>query len=299
MASRTRKPQTPLRAGAAILAAATAAASFAAGVPAFADSVPGQAVEVRAAYLKTSPRLGWNNIIELVGSGTHMQVLWANRYWLNVQLPDGRTGYITANPYWVQQISAPAAGSASPAAGSASPAAGSASPPPANSGSPTAAAANPAPAFTLPPGVHMDPSITPIAGENASASAKFAAVLQVAQSKLGTPYIWGHNEDRGQYGFDCSNFTEYVFHHALGYLFSTSSKAQFESVGTPVPLSQMQPGDLLFFSDNSNPTGSAHVGIYIGNGQMIQEGGGLGKVGYLSVTTGYWSHHLVAAHRMF
>jgi len=147
--------------------------------------------------------------------------------------------------------------------------------------------------------VHLDPNITPDVPLDASYTQKFAAVLAVAQSKLGTPYIWGHNEDRGQYGFDCSNFVEYVFHHALGYLFSTSSRTQFYSVGTAVPLSQMRPGDLLFFSDNSNPTGTAHVGIYIGNGQMIQEGGGLRQVGVLSVSTGYWANHLVAAHRLF
>ncbi|WP_235587154.1 C40 family peptidase [Ferroacidibacillus organovorans] len=145
-----------------------------------------------------------------------------------------------------------------------------------------------------PPGVHLDPNIVPAAGVNASYAAKLAAVESVAESKLGTPYIWGHNEDRGQYGFDCSNYTEYVFHHALGYLMTTSSKGQYLYVGVKVPLSAMRPGDLIAFDSG------AHVGIFIGNGQMIQEGGGLGKCGYLPLTpTSYWYHHISAVKRMF
>lgn len=145
-----------------------------------------------------------------------------------------------------------------------------------------------------PPGVRVERGFKPIAPLSASLSAKEAAVMQVAQSKLGTPYIWGHNEDRGQYGFDCSNFTEYVYHHALGYLMTTSSKGQYQSVGVSVPPSTMRVGDLLVFLQG------AHVGIYAGNGQMIEEGGGLGKVGYLSVTgRSYWAQHLSAVKRLF
>ncbi|WP_231493356.1 C40 family peptidase [Alicyclobacillus macrosporangiidus] len=147
---------------------------------------------------------------------------------------------------------------------------------------------------SLPPGVTYDASVRPLAKPSASRQAKVNAVLQVAESKLGTPYVWGHNEDRGQYGFDCSNFTAYVYHHALGYKMSTSSRTQAKSVGRQVPVSQMQPGDLLIFNNGS------HVGIYAGNGRMIQEGGGLGKVGYLSVAPGsYWGKHLTAVKRMF
>lgn len=145
-----------------------------------------------------------------------------------------------------------------------------------------------------PPGVRIDWNFRPLASVNSSYAAKLAAVKQVAQSKLGTPYIWGHNEDRGQYGFDCSNFTEYVYHHSLGYLMTTSSKGQYLQVGVPVAKSQMRPGDLLIFEYG------AHVGIYVGNGRMIEEGGGLGKVGYLSIKTrSYWGNHFTVAKRLF
>ncbi|GMA61438.1 C40 family peptidase [Alicyclobacillus fastidiosus] len=148
--------------------------------------------------------------------------------------------------------------------------------------------------FQLPPGVSIDHSIKPLASESASTQAKTTAVLKVAESKLGTPYIWGHNEDRGQYGFDCSNFTAYVYHHALGYKITTFSTKQYTSVGYKEPKSDLQPGDLLSFNDGG------HSGIYVGNGEMIQCGGGLGKVGYLSVKPGsYWYKHLSAVKKMY
>lgn len=147
---------------------------------------------------------------------------------------------------------------------------------------------------TLPPGVQYDQSIRPLAGLSASTSAKAAAVIQIARSKLGTPYIWGHNEDRGQYGFDCSNFIAYVYHHALGYKFSGSSIVQNASVGWHKPVNSYNVGDLLIFENGG------HVGIYAGNGKFIEEGGGLGKVGYLSLSPGnYWNGKITSVRRMF
>ncbi|MDD2421215.1 MAG: C40 family peptidase [Heliobacteriaceae bacterium] len=146
----------------------------------------------------------------------------------------------------------------------------------------------------LPPGVTLDPKINPVAPVTADYQTKFAAILKVAESKLGTPYRWGHNEDRGQFGFDCSNFTSYVYHHALGYKMTTSSQKQYRNVGWVVPKDQMRPGDLVVFNKGG------HVAIYIGNNRVIQEGGGLGKVGYLSVAPGsYWYKHITVVKRMF
>ncbi|WAH37748.1 C40 family peptidase [Alicyclobacillus dauci] len=149
-------------------------------------------------------------------------------------------------------------------------------------------------AGTLPPGVSYDASVNPVAQPGASVQAKENAVLQVAESKLGTPYVWGHNEDRGQYGFDCSNYTAYVYHHALGYKMSGSSQTQYHSVGWSVSKSAMRPGDLICFDQGR------HSGIYAGNGEMIQEGGGLGKVGYLKLAPGsYWYNHISSVKEMF
>lgn len=146
----------------------------------------------------------------------------------------------------------------------------------------------------LPPGTRIDTNITPRASRSASNAAKTAAVLAVARSKLGTPYIWGHNEDRGQYGFDCSNFTAYVYHHALGYVISTASRVQYTSVGWNVPKADVKAGDLVIFNDGS------HVGIYVNNDIIIQDGGGKQKVAYLSIAKNtYWGHHISAIRRMY
>lgn len=146
----------------------------------------------------------------------------------------------------------------------------------------------------LPPGVKLDSNIRATVPLNTNYQTKADAVLSIAESKMGTPYIHGHNEDRGQFGFDCSNFTSYVYHHALGYKMTSSSRRQASSVGWNISRNAMQPGDLLIF-DNGR-----HVGIYAGNNQVIQEGGGLKKVGFLNLAPGsYWSNHLTAVKRMF
>jgi cell wall-associated NlpC family hydrolase len=145
-----------------------------------------------------------------------------------------------------------------------------------------------------PPGCEFDHNIEPTATASQPRAMKTRAVLSVAQSKIGVPYVWGHNEDRGQIGFDCSNFTAFVYHHALGYHMTTSSRGQNRSVGVPVEALDKQPGDLLIFENGK------HVGIYSGNNRAIQEGGGLGKVGYLSVAPNtYWGKHITSVRRMY
>jgi cell wall-associated NlpC family hydrolase len=145
-----------------------------------------------------------------------------------------------------------------------------------------------------PPGARIDKRIQPIAGISSSDGQKQNAVMKVAKSKLGTPYVWGHNEDRGQFGFDCSNFTEYVYHHALGYKISGSSQVQYHSVGVPVSKNNMQTGDLVIFERGG------HVGIYAGSERVIECGGGLKKVGYLKINRGsYWGNRITVIKRLF
>lgn len=145
-----------------------------------------------------------------------------------------------------------------------------------------------------PPGVTIDHKLTPKAAINAAPEDKADAVVTVASDLEGTPFVWGHNEDRGELGFDSSNFVAYVYHHALGYQMSGNANVQQDTVGVTVPKWDMRKGDLLIFGNGQ------HVGIYLGNDEMIQCGGGLGKVGVVSLgPDSEWGKHLTAVRRMY
>ncbi len=84
-------------------------------------------------------------------------------------------------------------------------------------------------------------------------------VIGKAQSYLGLPYVWG-SASPSNGGFDCSGFISYIFgvgrQDVAGYWNSVSK------------VSSPQPGDLVFFQ-GTYKAGPSHIGIYVGNGQMI------------------------------
>lgn len=98
------------------------------------------------------------------------------------------------------------------------------------------------------------------------ASPDTSHVVSLASSLEGTPYVWGGSSTSG---FDCSGLVQYVYSQSGVSLPRTSQEQS--NVGTPVPsLAQAQPGDLLFFAGSDGTASSpGHVGIYVGNGQMI------------------------------
>lgn len=95
-------------------------------------------------------------------------------------------------------------------------------------------------------------------------SQKAQAVINVAKSKLGSRYVWGA---QGPSTFDCSGLTMYAYKHGAGVNIPRVSRDQAKA-GKYVAKSDLQPGDLVFF-DSSYGNTVNHVGIYIGNNQMI------------------------------
>ncbi|WP_088189135.1 C40 family peptidase [Desulfosporosinus sp. FKA] len=87
-------------------------------------------------------------------------------------------------------------------------------------------------------------------------------IIDHAVSLVGKPYIFGGTTLKG---FDCSGFTQYVY-AGSGISLPRTSYAQYAS-GDSVSESNLQPGDLVFFSTYSK--GASHVGIYIGGGKFV------------------------------
>ena len=88
-------------------------------------------------------------------------------------------------------------------------------------------------------------------------------IIATAKKYMGTPYVYGGSSPKG---FDCSGFTSYVYKQ-FGINIPRSSSGQ-ATVGTMVNKSNLQPGDLLIFS-NTYKSGVSHTGLYIGNGMFI------------------------------
>jgi peptidoglycan DL-endopeptidase CwlO len=90
-------------------------------------------------------------------------------------------------------------------------------------------------------------------------SSRAALAVAAAYRQLGAPYDWAAD---GPQAFDCSGLTAYAW-AAAGVSLPHSSQAQF-TVGAHVTRAQLAPGDLVFFGSPIH-----HVGIYVGNGRMI------------------------------
>ena len=100
-------------------------------------------------------------------------------------------------------------------------------------------------------------------------SATGNTIADAAQKYIGTPYVWG-GESASEGGMDCSGFVYNALKDA-GYNVDRTTAQGYRSYGTSVSKSDMKPGDLVFFGKNNN---ASHIGIYIGNGQMIHSSGG-------------------------
>lgn len=108
------------------------------------------------------------------------------------------------------------------------------------------------PAAASAPAAAVQPAVSP-------APSTGQAIVDAARAKLGAPYAWGAT---GPNSFDCSGLTTWAYQQA-GKNIPRTSQAQV-AAGTTVPLDQLQPGDIVAYY-----SGASHVGIYTGNGTII------------------------------
>jgi cell wall-associated NlpC family hydrolase len=159
--------------------------------------------------------------------------------------------------------------------------------PPSGAGIPAADA----PLDGSPPGqVGTAPRPTTAAGIPAPEDSQHAGVsepsygtgwLGLARAQMGKPYIWGSAGGRSDFsdaaaGFDCSGFVSYVYKNALGINLPAQTASAYGATRAVAP-EQARPGDVVLYNmDNPDPH-VQHIAIYLGNGQVIQAGGGVSK----------------------
>jgi cell wall-associated NlpC family hydrolase len=113
-----------------------------------------------------------------------------------------------------------------------------------------------------------------------------SSIVSKARQYLGTPYRSGGSTPAG---FDCSGFTQYVFKQ-FGIGLPRTSGGQ-GSVGGYVSKGDLRPGDLVVFS--------GHVGIYVGNGNMIHSPRTGKSVEITSINTAYWRAKYISGRRVY
>jgi len=121
---------------------------------------------------------------------------------------------------------------------------------------------------------------TPVPGP----PAQITVALRAALAQVGKPYLWGAV---GPDSFDCSGLMQWSWARA-GVSIPRVAAAQ-QAWAIPVPISQLQPGDLVFFGSPAH-----HVGMYVGNGTMVDAPHAGANVGVVPI----WSSDLAGFGRV-
>ncbi|MEV0449796.1 bifunctional lytic transglycosylase/C40 family peptidase [Streptomyces sp. NPDC050600] len=148
-------------------------------------------------------------------------------------------------------------------------------------------------------------------GQTATGTAR--TVIQAALAQTGTPYSWGGGNTNGPStgiccspsgktgttirGFDCSGLTLYAYAQAGIHLPRTAAQQAGAGRRIPAPagVGALQPGDLVFFAyDPTSDSTIHHVGIYLGNNQMINAA----RPGTLVRTEPLWDHGFAGGTRL-
>ena len=125
---------------------------------------------------------------------------------------------------------------------------------------------------------------------------QFARLIEEADKYVGFPYVWGGSTP--ETSFDCSGFVSYVLTNSGLYNTGRLGAQGLYNISTPV--SNPQPGDLVFFTGTYDTPGVSHVGIYVGedgDGSPVMLHCG-DPIQYSKLDTSYWQSHFYAYGRL-
>jgi cell wall-associated NlpC family hydrolase len=118
-----------------------------------------------------------------------------------------------------------------------------------------------------------------------------ATIVSIAYKYNGSRYRYGGTSPSG---FDCSGFVYYVYRQA-GIAIGRDTNSQYNS-GTRVSFNNLQPGDIVLFS-NTYRRGLSHAAIYIGGGKIIHAVNESVGVTVSNLNSSYWRSHFTTGVR--
>ncbi|WP_321792207.1 C40 family peptidase [Burkholderia pyrrocinia] len=127
----------------------------------------------------------------------------------------------------------------------------------------------------------------------AGMAGKAGDVVVGALNMIGVRYRWGGNSPDS--GLDCSGFVRYVFQDTLGMSLPRRAE-EMSRVGEKVSMSNLKPGDLVFF--NTMRRTFSHVGIYIGDNKFVHSPSTGSTVRVDDLDSGYWEKRFTGARRL-
>jgi cell wall-associated NlpC family hydrolase len=122
---------------------------------------------------------------------------------------------------------------------------------------------------------------------------KAGDVVVGALNMIGVRYRWGGNTPDS--GLDCSGFVRYVFQDTLGLALPRRAE-EMSRVGEKVRMSELKPGDLVFF--NTMRRTFSHVGIYIGDNKFVHSPSTGSTIRVDDLDDGYWEKRFTGARRI-
>lgn len=138
-------------------------------------------------------------------------------------------------------------------------------------------------------GLNSDKTTKPTKTTQSTQSASTGKqIIETAKKYMGVPYVWGGTAPDG---WDCSGYTQYVMKEN-GITLPRTAAEQFAK-GTAVEKSELQAGDLVFFT--TYKPGASHVGFYMGDGKFIHASSAAKEVTISELNDQYYVDHYIGA----